>query len=1311
MSLALNAHRSSPVPKTGSGQTTPNEHLDISKWTETALLSQKFRSAEFASRYGSIVAVLPSLLYLAIGTDKGYIVGFNYRQEVEFVLSTGQQNGPESPHVVLAVTCVGFSADNGFVGAGFANGAIVLWDLSSVKAKMAVGTLEPFHVISPISVDTRLAEKDGHLQLVAVSSLSFLGHSHTQLVTADVSGLVFYHYGFRKFLKQYVVTQKLLGGPDSGASGAAFSPLDCSLLPLGSSHQITDQLGLLAVISANVLAVVSVLSLNNPHNMRPVTHFKIKRPRGVQKTASGCLSWHPCTVNGNQVDNATLAYAWGSMLAVLELDNASLPGNLMLVLADLKDKDKSIPTLPISKTCRWNAASSETIVAVKWLSHDMLVVFLRGVSGTRMEALYHSEINGEWTLSPVGADSLNGINLSPQAFAENDNLASFAAPFLSYNNCISVLKSRIILLAEDESKAVFLGRITTWADQLAAFLNDGNYPAALTAANDFYNSTKTGQLVLAGLPDNMQQRNEVVRPFLVRIMKELVPHLFSNEDASQNYFLNIYIGIMAFLTKDSAGLLDELLGILEAVFDLYGSKNAFFATLESYILTGGISSLPPTILKELVAHYVATDKGPTLTEIICLLDTTTLDIDLTLQLCTKYRLRECSDYIWNYLLNDYATPLMEYIKGIRDGDEISTFSVFSYLSYVLTGRQYPTDKYIDSGTETHARNSICDILFSISSIRWPHKDSDYVFVGDSESFFPYLHFLLKFSSFEMLSTLNEFFENPALNDDPSRKLNRQYIVEALLDIFDTHRDEFDKGDFCQLAIFLARNYPKYSQFIRLPESVLDSIVDDLYSNTDTTILADCELALQSLLPLYEPKDDALLLEKVKAAQFYDVLLNIYRSENRHSKVLETWLERKKRDYPGGSESLKEAFENAFELTTSVSERMQLVSVIKANFGLFLDVDTEEFAAAIDKYLPSLHGEVLLIEDRMAKYHYLDIFFRLKDHTEAPFLEQAVWSYIELLCDFDIGKLGPFLGQYVEVLARNGADFEAARTLFRSRELYPSLTALFIYEHRPLEALREILVFLKKTVSSMVNEGMFDALEGPFLAHVDLCMATCEHPDTLVAFEDLQLNEFMWLELVDTLVVLSGKAGENERVVDLVNKSIHDCFRRVIDAPGPQNGTKKRSFLVVFHRFLENSSSTSPATVSNIRHVLQDVFVSYTHESEMLQISLRMLNDGIRESMDSVKTAKLEAWNIKETRCTSCGKIMWGPGLSDDHYRAWEDRERGTLVVLGLLEGNFEPERWRHCTLVFFKCLHGYHAGCLEGLGVKEVKECVICVEG
>ena len=102
-----------------------------------------------------------------------------------------------------------------------------------------------------------------------------------------------------------------------------------------------------------------------------------------------------------------------------------------------------------------------------------------------------------------------------------------------------------------------------------------------------------------------------------------------------------------------------------------------------------------------------------------------------------------------------------------------------------------------------AKKTICDILFSSSTI-------SSVPTENGNTIFPYLYTLLKFDSLEMLSCLNEFFEDLFLNEDP--KLNRQYLIEALIDIFEANDEQFTDFDKCQLLIFIARNYPKYSQF-------------------------------------------------------------------------------------------------------------------------------------------------------------------------------------------------------------------------------------------------------------------------------------------------------------------------------------------------------------------------------------------------------------------------------------------------------------------------------------------------------------------
>ena len=216
--------------------------------------------------------------------------------------------------------------------------------------------------------------------------------------------------------------------------------------------------------------------------------------------------------------------------------------------------------------------------------------------------------------------------------------------------------------------------------------------------------------------------------------------------------------------------------------------------------------------------------------------------------------------------------------------------------------------------------------------------------------------------------------------------------------------------------------------------------------------------------------------------------------------------------------------------------------------------------------------------------------------------------------------------------------------------------------------------------------------------------------------------------------------------------VHDCFREI---------TKKGRFLEVFNRLLATAQDL--ACVGSIRGILRDVFASYAYELEMLRISLRMLNEDIFASMETIRIDTIRGW-APTKKCLSCSRDMWGNEVDEDHYIAWEDRKREMLFVRKSddkgdniddkghniddkghniddkrdnldkgdniddkrdnlddkghniddkrdnLDVGFSPSpgfvrRWHHCQLVYFKCGHGYHSVCLEGLGGGE---CVVC---
>ncbi|KAK6455777.1 vacuolar sorting protein [Scheffersomyces xylosifermentans] len=1340
ISIALKSHQSGlshNVFKVPEIKTSPLISNEILKWTETTTISAIINSPEFVSNHGSVIYTEPSSIYVALGTNKGRIVVFNYHQGVEFILGIEETDDGNGSHEIdrelhqeLEISTIGFSSDSTYLAAGYTNGQVRIWDLSSKSSKTFPGTISPYFTINPITLQERFTKnRSGHLRNTPITSIGFIGDSHDQLISIDISGLVFYHIGIKKFLQKHFISQKILGKNDANVSDSKHIIHGCSILPLGSSHQITDQLGVMAVITSNILVIVSVLSLNNPHSVHLIDHFKIGKSKQVANSdnISACLDWFPCMTVNEKTLNAKLAYSWNNVLTILELDNNSFPSNLSQVLSDMKDKDKAISKLPISKLCRWNTDHKyESIVGVKWLSSDIICVFIRENEETKnlkVTALYFSEN----TLRPVGHDNVLGMSISTSSLNGNstrtpttNNTNAETTQLTSFGNSIKVFKHRLMVLSETplHSKRVFIARSLSWADVLLSLLSGGKYAEALTTANEFYNSTNTGKLVLVGLPDRAQERYKLIRPYLVQIMKESIPHLFGNSAENQQYYLVMYLDIISYLAV--ADSTDDLSYLLELIFEQIADNNLFFEKLESYTLSSSISSLPPLILKKLVEYYVQNDKGELLTEILCILDIKTLDIDLTIQLCNQYKLRDCLIYIWNYLLDDYETPLIDFIKDFKDPNffiKEDYFRAYSYISYVLTGKQYPTDRIIDSPKDVKAKESICDILFSNTTITWPAQSDEELSTNNDDTIFPYLYCFLKPNAFEMLSTLNEFFEEPYLNDNQDKKLNRQYITEALLDVFDANEYLFSDEDRCQLAIFIGRNYAKYSQFIRLSESILGRIIDDLCANTDPRISGDCELALQSLLPHYEPENDDLLNEKLNNAKYYNVLLNIYKSEGRYSKVLEVWLGKLMNDPTDDfhDESLSVILENSFMLTKSAVDRMSLIHVIKVNFERFASIDLSNFLVLISRFAPQLHSEALEIKDETLMFKYLEELFKQKnvESLDTSELSKLLVKFVELLCTYGQSKLYSFVTTWKSFLANDNSQLRSTLITLKNHEAIDSYAALLVHEENYSEALSAILEFMNSKMNELEEERMVNK----FSQLLKQAMTICELSQTYEEYEKgLSLNEKMWLDLIENLVNMASKKQQEGKIHRFLNKCIHDCFRAISDAKLNPNvhdsdhGKKEKSFLTIFNKFLDSSSDNS--TLANVRGILQENFISYSYESEMLQISLSMLNQGIYKQLKQIKIDNIKGWSIHSKNCASCGKLMWGPGIPEDHFSAWEDKQRDTLYIQGSRIGApFDTEKYVHCQLIFFKCNHGYHTKCLHNLGAKLAGKdlaCVIC---
>lgn len=288
---------------------SPNLQLEAVRWTKLRKLSSQVYSDSAMITYGSPTVVLPSS-NIAIGTNKGFVLVFDYHQNLLHALGQKQRVFEWG-----AVTALCVSSDQSFVGVGYAYGHITTWDLKSPQSPHA--HISPLR--TPPSFDDTVQQHHGHLEGASVIHLHFVGKRRTVLVSGDVKGMAFYHNSKRSFIGKTIKSVRLLGRYADGVKKKPTTIFGCAPRPLGTEVEKADTLCLVAILTPYMLAVVSAL----PH---PRTHFKVSRDKGSMETMglSGCLAWFPALkyTSGSSTKHAVpsrLAYCWSNVMRILEV--------------------------------------------------------------------------------------------------------------------------------------------------------------------------------------------------------------------------------------------------------------------------------------------------------------------------------------------------------------------------------------------------------------------------------------------------------------------------------------------------------------------------------------------------------------------------------------------------------------------------------------------------------------------------------------------------------------------------------------------------------------------------------------------------------------------------------------------------------------------------------------------------------------------------------------------------------------------------------------------------------------------------------
>ena len=1071
------------------------------------------------------------------------------------------------------VTALAISADHSTVAGGHATGYIFTWELSRPA--------KPFLQIPPLD-RSRLddTQTDGHVSGVSILHTGFLGTRHTALVSADDGGMAFAHLATRglgmvgrtvkttRILGRYPPSSRSLEKPRKPSSVLAFAPL-----PLGNIEQATDDMGVTALLTPYLLVIVSTTPVAQ-------THHKAARPKEIapHSTLSGCLAWFPAVKLKNPsgdppkaVSKTKLVYCWSNILTILDVD----------VVGGSQQKDKRAE-LDFNPRSRWR--SEEAIVAVQWLSRSVLGVltisqrlFILEDGSLRVtdtfdllrKHIYHGDLFSR-QLRPV-VEQLDEGDASLHGVVADAFYMSFRAH-----------KGRIFLLGFDD---ISIGTLSNWADRLFALMEDGDFITAIGLATSYYNGD--ADKLTVGLPEDNDARHALVQEKLLDMISASLKYTFSNtaagEDSGSKEKLIADLADVCFIGCMSTKEMDFL---FEDVYDAYeegAAAHVFFETLEPYVLSDEISEVPPNVLKDLIAFYASSGRAVRLEEMICRLNTETMDINQVTILCQQYNLYDALIYVWTRAIGDFVTPLVTILtlikmivssdnKGTADPQNIkstSAMKIFPYLAYSFTGRIYPSGTFLDDSEAYGAKKDLYRFIFSGKTLEWPPGSGQVILTRNNtgpEPSFPYLRLILEFDTASFMSMLNEAFEDSFLNGEDVSSNDqangaqqgsaltptRQYIVNILFGLMT--EDNFDPGDVIYFYMFIARNLPKYPQHIILPGTSLHQILGGLCNYPSNAVKDDCQLSVEYLLSVYHPPDLQKLIPSFRSAGFYRVLKTVYRGSQQYAKLLEAYF-----DDNESRETTFDCIRDCLRPNRGISKKQvnEVRAVVVKRARELAGIDASLTAQLLRQYAPDLLQSVLdtLEPESRTRYNFLHSLIESEnqqsgtsqysgENLPSGFTEQ----YVQLMCKFNKTHVADF----VSLLKSGDLELTPVLPALEDGGVIDAAVVLMARDglvRDAMDRLRRYLGFLEKALIGLIKtssntpdariteeaiQDLLDDVQKYCKVGIWLCQGQTREMDHLsrpqpdrrksayadVSEDDLALDELLWLDLVDTVVRLT-----------------------------------------------------------------------------------------------------------------------------------------------------------------------------------------------
>lgn len=884
---------------------------------------------------------------------------------------------------------------------------------------------------------------------------------------------------------------------------------------------------------------------------------------------------------------------------------------------------------------------------------------------------------------------------------------------------------------------VKVGTLLTWADRILSCVQEGDFLSAIDLTRTYYTGDFVGNS--NGLPDDLQLRREVVGEKMRELMVASARYAFSEDRMTDSTHVTpdgrgvdrtaLFEGLVSTCATASVTL-DDFDFFFEDLFQQYddtGIAKIFLLQLEPFVLNNDIRYVPPRITQRLVALHSEGNRPDLVERIIWHIDPTCLDLNQTINLCQKHQLYDALIYIYTAALKDYIAPVVELLNLIRkvrqyrklkeesfepwmpDEDPyieplvINAYKVYPYLTNILSGLTYPSETPLDIEEASQARKAVYTFLFFGRSSVWPAGPGGKLVLtadedGGVEPTYPYVRQLLRFDSESFLHTLDVAFEDSYLNDD-SQSVSRLVIVRILLDILSS--GSLSPADTTFVNIFIARNVPKYPQFLHLPPTSLHSIIVGLAEDPDPNTREDRQLAAEFLLSAYNPHESERIVELFMVAGFFRILRAWHRQERNWVPLIATYLE----DHDIRA---TEMFESIDEILTTATRSNhgqlppELRATIVESIPQLLQSGLSNTADLFEKHQLDLHDEVLRELGDNAdhkKFIYLRQLLGLPSPEEvdyptqmdeirpsrsiSPSLRQL---FISLQCRFYPKELVNVL----KVLPEDLLDWSEVVESCESNDAYDAVVWTLNNRGDPTAALAKAEQFEKKLTVSIVDiltdrssvtsetlvriQQQVESLEAVGQTGVDICMErSLDSSGTEVPLEDIwfqllssQLNCVQSISECCSDEALAGKPDQQPgnslafaewQTLNSLRSLVQATFGALVSI----TSTRAVSFPRLFKR-LVNSTTHINATgtrYTEFRTILTGMLESYRSDGDILIITKHLVDRDLFETVASVTKERARGWSPFTAVCSLCGKSLIRSQKGDSSS---DDKDRTKLIV-------------------------------------------------